>query len=115
MPTQIGRTHFLILVTATTLATTLMVASQAIAAEPTSSTKTAASSPSSPSSQSDPKQLDRDGKHICGYNLMSDSERAGMKSMMHNTKELADRDTIRMENCKAMRKRAQEKGVALDE
>ena len=65
--------------------------------------------------QSNPEQFDRDGKHICGYSVMTESERGGYRSMMHNTKELADRDTIRAENCKAMRKRAQEKGVPLDE
>jgi len=65
--------------------------------------------------QSNPEQFDRDGKHICGWSVMTESERAGFKSMLHNNNELADRDSIRSESCKAMRKRAQEKGVPLDE
>jgi len=62
-----------------------------------------------------PEQFDRDGKHICGYSVMTDPERGGYRSIMHNTKDPADRDAIREENCKVMRKRAQEKGVPLDE
>jgi hypothetical protein len=62
-----------------------------------------------------PEQFDRDGKHICGWSVMTESERGGYKSMMHNTKELADRDNIRAEYCKTMRKRAQDKGVPFDE
>jgi len=65
--------------------------------------------------QSNPEQFDRDGKHICGFSVMTESERGGYRSMLHNTKDLADRDEIRTENCKAMRKRAQDKGVPLDE
>ena len=75
----------------------------------------AADPPAAVTQQSNPEQFDRDGKHICGWSLMSESERAGFKSMMHNTKELADRDNIRAESCKSMRKRAQDKGVPLDE
>jgi hypothetical protein len=75
----------------------------------------AADPPAAVTPQSNPEQFDRDGKHICGYSLMTESERGGYKSMMHNTKELADRDNIRAEYCNSMRKRAQEKGVPLDE
>ncbi|HYM36635.1 MAG TPA: hypothetical protein VET48_14645 [Steroidobacteraceae bacterium] len=75
----------------------------------------AADPPAAVTQQNHPEQFDRDGKHICGWSLMSESERAGYKSMMHNTKELADRDSIRMESCQSMRKRAQDKGVPLDE
>ena len=65
--------------------------------------------------QSDPAEYDRDGKHICGYDLMSDSERAGHRSMLHATKSLEDRDAIRKDLCERMRKRAQEKGVPFKE
>jgi hypothetical protein len=65
--------------------------------------------------QSNPEQFDRDGKHICGFNLMNDSERGGYRSMMHATKDPAFRDEIRVEHCKNMRKRAEERGVKLDE
>ena len=75
----------------------------------------AADPPAAVTLQSNPEQFDRDGKHICGWSLMSESERAGYKSMMHNTKELADRENIRAESCKSMKKRAQDKGVPLDE
>ena len=75
----------------------------------------AADAPAPVTAQSNPEQFDRDGKHICGYSVMTDPERGGFRSIMHNTKTLEDRDLIRAENCKAMRKRAQEKGVPLDE
>jgi hypothetical protein len=65
--------------------------------------------------KSNPEQFDIDGKHICGWSVMTESERAGFKSLMHNNKEMADRELIRTENCKAMKKRAQDKGVPLDE
>ena len=65
--------------------------------------------------QSNPEQFDRDGKHICGFNLMNDSERGGHRSMLHSTKALEDRDAIRKDLCERMKKRAQERGVRLDE
>jgi hypothetical protein len=65
--------------------------------------------------QSDPAQIDRDGKHICGYELMNDSERGGHRSMLHATKSLEDRDAIRADLCKRMQKRAEERGVKLQE
>jgi hypothetical protein len=66
-------------------------------------------------SRNDPARIDRDGKYICGWELMNDSERAGHKSQLHFTKDPAERDQIRDALCKSMRKRAQEKGVKLDE
>ena len=65
--------------------------------------------------QAHPELYDRDGKRICGYELMSDSERAGHKSQLHATKAVEDRDAIRVELCKSMKKRAQERGVKLQE
>jgi hypothetical protein len=63
--------------------------------------------------QNDPAMIDRDGKRICGYELMSDSERAGHRSQLHATKAIEDRDAIRVELCKSMAKRAKERGVEL--
>ena len=63
----------------------------------------------------DPARIDRDGKKICGYDLMNDSERAGYRNMMHQTKALADRDEIRVDHCARMRTRAKERGVPADE
>lgn len=65
--------------------------------------------------QNDPARIDRDGKRICGYELMNDSERGGHRSMLHATKALEDRDAIRADLCKRMQKRADEKGVKLDQ
>ena len=65
--------------------------------------------------QNNAAQLDRDGKRICGYELMTDSERAGHRSMLHATKSLEDRDAIRADQCKRMQQRAAEKGVKLQE
>jgi hypothetical protein len=65
--------------------------------------------------RSDPARIDRDGHYICGWELMNDSERAGHKSQLHFTKDPAERDQIRTALCKSMRKRADEKGVKLDE
>jgi hypothetical protein len=65
--------------------------------------------------QSNPAMFDRDGKRICGFELMTESELAGHRSQLHMTKTIEDRDAIRVEQCKAMRKRAQERGVELKE
>jgi hypothetical protein len=67
------------------------------------------------STQANAAQLDRDGKRICGYDLMTDSERAGHRSMLHATKSLEDRDAIRADQCKRMQQRAAEKGIKLQE
>jgi hypothetical protein len=68
-----------------------------------------------PTRQVDPAQIDRDGKRICGFSLMSDSERGGYKNIMHKTKELADRDEIRVDHCSRMRARAKDRGVPVEE
>ena len=68
-----------------------------------------------PAAQDDPARMDRDGKKICGYDLMTESERSGYKSTMYFTKDIKDRDTIRAESCVRMKKRAAEKGVKIDE
>jgi hypothetical protein len=60
-------------------------------------------------------QIDRDGKKVCGWNLMNDSERGGYKNIMHQTKELADREAIRADHCARMQARAKERGVAVEE
>jgi hypothetical protein len=60
-------------------------------------------------------QIDRDGKKVCGWNLMNDSERGGYKNIMHQTKELADREAIRLDHCARMRTRATERGVPVEE
>lgn len=65
--------------------------------------------------QTDPQLIDRDGKRICGYELMSDSERGGYKNIMHQTKVLEDRDAIRVDHCARMKARAKERGVATEE
>ena len=63
---------------------------------------------------SDAARIDRDGKRICGFTLMSDTERGGYRNMMHQTKALEDRDAIRADHCARMRARAKERGVEAD-
>jgi hypothetical protein len=63
----------------------------------------------------DPARIDRDGKKICGFDLMNDSEKGGYKNMMHQTKSLADRDEIRVDHCARMKARAKERGVPAEE
>lgn len=81
--------------------------SPALAEEPNPATTQAA--------QPDPREFDRDGKHICGYDLMSESERAGHRSQLHFTKSMEDRDAIRKDLCDRMRARAKERGVPYKE
>ncbi len=69
----------------------------------------------SSSTQPTAAPLDRDGKRICGYELMNDSERGGHRSMLHATKALEDRDAIRADLCARMKKRAEERGVKMQE
>jgi hypothetical protein len=61
------------------------------------------------------EQMDRDGKRIVGYALMTDSERNGYRAQMYFMKDIADRDAFRAEHRRSMEKRAAEKGVELDE
>ena len=58
---------------------------------------------------------DREGKKVCGWTLMNESERGGYKNIMHQTKELADRDGIRTDHCARMQARAKERGVPAEE
>jgi hypothetical protein len=83
-----------------------MTSFAALAEEPSDTAK---------SVQSDPARLDRDGKRVCGFELMTDSERGGYKSQMYFTKDIKDRDAIRADHCARMRKRAEERGVKLEE
>ena len=65
--------------------------------------------------QVDPAQIDRDGKKICGFSIMSDSERGGYRNLMHKSAKLEDRDAIRADHCARMRERAKERGVPFEE
>jgi hypothetical protein len=62
-----------------------------------------------------PEQLDRDGKRIVGYELMTDSERAGYRSTLFFMKTLPERDAFRAEHLESMKKRAKERGVTLQQ
>jgi hypothetical protein len=68
-----------------------------------------------PTPAENPQMFDRDGKRIVGFELMSESERAGYRSMMFSIKDPAARDQARAEHRKAMLKRAAERGVKLQE
>lgn len=61
--------------------------------------------------QTDPARIDRDGQKICGFDLMSESEKGGYRNMMHQTKSREDRDSIRVDHCARMKIRAKERGV----
>jgi hypothetical protein len=71
--------------------------------------------PTSGASQSESQQIDRDGKKICGWDVMNDSERAGYRNIMHKTNALEDRDAIRADHCSRMRAREKERGVPVEE
>lgn len=60
-------------------------------------------------------EVDRDGKVIYGYKLMTDTELGGYRSQLFFIKSLEDRDAVRAEHRKAMDKRAAERGVKIDE
>jgi hypothetical protein len=62
-----------------------------------------------------PEQLDRDGKRIVGYELMTESERAGYRSTLFFMKTLPERDAFRAQHLESMKKRAKEKGVTLQQ
>jgi hypothetical protein len=62
-----------------------------------------------------PEEIDRDGKHIVGYDLMTESERAGYRSTLFFMKTLPERDAFRAQHVDAMKKRAKERGVTLKE
>jgi hypothetical protein len=63
----------------------------------------------------DPARIDRDGQRICGFDLMSDSEKGGYRNMMHQTKSLDDRNSIRADHCARMKLRAKERGATAEE
>ena len=67
------------------------------------------------SNQVDPVRIDRDGQTICGFDLMSDSERGGYRNMMHQTKAREDRDAIRVDHCARMKIRAKERKATAEE
>src|SRR5262245_2157881 len=62
-----------------------------------------------------PEEIDRDGKHIAGYALMTESERAGYRSTLHFLKTLPERDAFRKQHYESMAKRAKAKNVPLGE
>jgi hypothetical protein len=62
-----------------------------------------------------PEEMDRDGKHIVGYDLMTESERAGYRSTLFFMKTLPERDAFRAQHLDSMKKRAKERGVTLKE
>lgn len=86
----------------------LSLCSVATAEEPTKPT-------TQPKEQADAARIDRDGKRICGYDLMTESERGGYRNLMHKANVLADRDEIRADHCARMKARAQERGVPFEE
>jgi len=94
---------------------TLKIAACAAAAFVSSLALAEEHAPPASETQTDAARIDRDGKHICGYDLMSDTERGGYRNMMHQTKSQEDRDAIRADHCARMRARAKERGVAPSE
>jgi hypothetical protein len=60
-------------------------------------------------------EVDRDGKVIYGYKLMTDTELGGYRSQLFFIKSLEDRDAVRAEHRKAMDKRAAERGMKIEE
>lgn len=61
----------------------------------------------------DPRALDREGKPIYGFELMSETEVSGLKSLLFSIKDPVARDAARAEHRKAMDKRAAERGVTI--
>jgi hypothetical protein len=60
-------------------------------------------------------EVDRDGKVIYGYKLMTETELGGYRSQLFFIKSLEDRDAVRAEHRRAMDKRAAERGVKIEE
>jgi hypothetical protein len=69
----------------------------------------------SPETAENPRMFDRDGKRIVGFELMSETEISGLRSLLFSIKDPALRDQARAEHRKAMEKRAAERGVKLQE
>jgi hypothetical protein len=63
----------------------------------------------------DPQRLDRDGQPIYGFELMTESEVSGLRSMLFSIKDPKTRDEARAAHRKAMDKRAAERGVTIKE
>lgn len=68
-----------------------------------------------PASAENPRMFDRDGKRIVGFELMSETEIAGYRSLLFSIRDSAARDQARAEHRKSMEKRAAERGVKLQE
>lgn len=66
-----------------------------------------------PNPTDNPRMFDRDGKRIVGFELMSETEISGLRSLLFSIKDPALRDQAREEHRKAMEKRAAERGVKL--
>ena len=71
--------------------------------------------PAATATKPPPEEIDRDGKHIVGYDLMTESERAGYRSTLFFMKTLPERDAFRAQHLDAMKKRAKERGVTVKE
>jgi len=76
---------------------------------------TSVASPSTPTPAENPRMFDRDGKRIVGFELMSETEVSGYRSLLFSIRDPAARDQARAEHRKAMEKRAAERGVKLQE
>lgn len=61
----------------------------------------------------DPRTLDREGKPIYGFELMSETEVSGFRSLLFSIKDPVAREEARAAHRKAMDKRAAERGVAI--
>lgn len=74
-----------------------------------------AKSPTATTPAANPQMLDREGKRIIGFELMSETEIAGYRSLLFSIRDPAAREQARAEHRKAMEKRAAERGVKLQE
>src|SRR5687767_3606794 len=80
------------------LATTLPAHAEEPARSPTATT--------TPTPAENPQMFDREGKRIIGFELMSESEVSGYRSLLFSIKDPAAREQARAEHRKAMEKRA---------
>jgi hypothetical protein len=70
---------------------------------------------STPSAAVDPQRLDRDGKPIYGFELMTETEVGGLRSLLFSIKDPLAREEARAAHRKAMDKRAAERGVKIQQ
>ena len=63
----------------------------------------------------DPRMLDREGKPIYGFELMSETEVGGFRALLFSIKDPVAREEARAAHRKAMDKRAAERGVTIKE